>query len=113
MRWLWTLHEAVRSSQICFQFSNGFVGHEDSVARCIQDKIETRRNSPPFFKVSGKQAISILSKILTLRTEDDGHARMSRLCTLLWWQVTSWVEDETVCMANMLRIHDHIVQDLL
>ena len=75
--------------------------------------METQRNSPPFFKVIGKQAISILSKVSALRSEDDGHARMSRLCTLLRWRVTSWVEDETVCIANMLRICDHIVQDLL
>lgn len=41
-RRLWTLHEAVRSSQIYSQFTYGFVGHEDLVARWLQDKMGTQ-----------------------------------------------------------------------
>ena len=79
MRQLWTLHEAVRSRQIYFQFANGLVGRGDLVTSSLQDRMEVERNNPPYFKVIVKQAISILSNISTLRSEDDGHARMSRL----------------------------------
>lgn len=104
MRRLWTLHEAVRSKRMSFQFANGAVDLEDL----------TRRISSPMsgmFNVVGQRAVSALEETSTLCKEQDGHVRMARLWTLMRWRLTSWVQDETICMMNMLDVRREIVYD--
>jgi hypothetical protein len=104
MRRLWTLHEAVQSKRMSFQFANGAVDLEDL----------TKRISPPvpgMFNVVGQKAVSALEEAFTLCKERDGHVRMARLWTLMRWRLTSWVQDETICMMNMLGVRREIVHD--
>ena len=115
-RWagrLWTLHEATRSRHIYCRFSNGNIKQERLIERWHNDRPDAEGSISKYFNVTGKRAISILANISQLREEENGHFQMARLWTLLRWRVTSWAEDETICMANMLNVCDDVVNDLL
>lgn len=113
MRRLWTLHESVKSRRISYQFSDGPVS-ESVLVEQARNIMEYRRSETAMFSmVVQKQAISLLNHISTLRDENDGYVRIARLWTLLRWRFLSWPQDETICMANMLKFDDDIIDILL
>jgi hypothetical protein len=112
MRRLWTLHEQAVSIDLWFQFSNGAVRQNALLTHVVRDSLFNNGAIGPAFDVVACRTASLIANTSTLRNEKDIHIALAKLWNDLRWRETSWVEDETICMANILKCDRQIVEGL-
>lgn len=110
MRRLWTLHESIRALAIHFQFKDGTISrelvlnHGSSIIKSMHIAGMTANYRRVLFR-----ATCNLFSTARINAEPDGAVRLACLWRLLRWRHTSWPEDETVCMANVLGLEREVV----
>jgi hypothetical protein len=105
MRRLWTLHEQAAATDLWFQFADGAVSQNDLLARASAENHQ--------FDVVTRQTASLVAIGSRLRdAQEAAYITLARLWNSLGWRETSWVEDETICMANILRCERQTVEKL-
>jgi hypothetical protein len=112
MRRLWTLHEQAVSTNLWFQFSNGAVRQDTFLNRVLGDAILGNGATEPISDTVALQTASLIANTSKLRNEKGVHDALARLWNSLRWRETSWNEDETICMANILKCDRQIVEEL-
>jgi len=112
MRRLWTLHEQAVSSNLWFQFSNGAVRQDTLLNRVLGDSVLGTDAIEPAIDIVALQTASLIANTSKLRNEKEVHVALARLWNSLRWRETSWNEDETICMANILKFDREQVEEL-
>ncbi|KAF1920598.1 hypothetical protein BDU57DRAFT_508982 [Ampelomyces quisqualis] len=113
MRRLWTLHEQSRAKDIYFQFADGVFAQTDLIENFEKDVDAHKEAGVPFFKVVPTRGISLLKKLLRIKSGRHVRTTLVELWALLRWRHLSWPEDETICMANILGFSPGMVKELL
>lgn len=111
---LWTLQEGVLSTQTCFVLQDGVITLDELKE---QEGKKQKAESPGFFDrvTLGLQIVPVfnLSLFLDVESETPEQKRASNFTVLIPTinnRVTTRQEDETVCMATLLRIDTHQLQ---
>lgn len=111
---LWTLQEGVLSTQTCFILQDGVITLDELKE---QEGQKQKAESPGFFDrvTQGVQIVPVfnLSLFLDVESETPEQKRASNFTVLIPTinnRVTTRQEDETVCMATLLRIDTHQLQ---
>lgn len=111
---LWTLQEGVLSSQTCFVLQDGAITLDELKE---QEGLKQKGESPGFFDriTHGVQIVPVfnLSLFLDVEVETPEQKRASNFTVLIPTinnRVTTRQEDETVCMATLLRIDTNPLQ---
>ncbi|KAG8161579.1 hypothetical protein KVR01_008566 [Diaporthe batatas] len=114
MRRLWTLHESVRAPKIHFQFQDGTISREAMLnhARSVITS-GPRSVTTPNYRKAFISATSNLFTTMRINEESNGAVRLAHMWVLLRWRHTSWPEDETICMANVLGLERDVVDSEL
>lgn len=113
---LWTLQEGVLSTQTCFVLQDGVITLDELKE---QEGRKQKAESPGFFDriTLGVQIVPVfnLSLFLDVESETPEQKRASNFTVLIPTinnRVTTRQEDETVCMATLLRIDTHQLQTI-
>ena len=111
---LWTLQEGVLSTLTCFALQDGVITLDELKE---QEGQKQKAESPGFFDrvTQGVQIVPVfnLSLFLDVESETLEQKRASNFTVLIPTinnRVTTRQEDETVCMATLLRIDTHQLQ---
>lgn len=113
---LWTLQEGVLSTQTCFVLQDGVITLDELKE---QEGQKQKEESPGFFDrvTNGVQIVPVfnLSLYLDVEVETPEQKRASNFTVLIPTinnRVTTRQEDETVCMATLLRIDTNQLQGI-
>ncbi|OCT48718.1 hypothetical protein CLCR_04591 [Cladophialophora carrionii] len=102
-RRLWTLHEAVLAKKIVFQLQDGSVDLSE-LQTIVQGWDNSSKLQDLLCRLIFREACQPYSKLLLFKSKSLS-TRVQDIWTAVQWRNTSYQEDETICLANMLG-HD-------
>jgi hypothetical protein len=101
-RRLWTLHEAVLAKKTVFQLQDGSVDLSE-LQTIVQGWDDSSQFQDLLCRLIFLEACQPYSKLLLFKSKSLS-TRVQDIWTAVQWRNTSYQEDETICIANMLGL---------
>ncbi|EXJ56934.1 hypothetical protein A1O7_07278 [Cladophialophora yegresii CBS 114405] len=102
-RRLWTLHEGILSKRSIFQLRDGAVELSSLAVEVETDPDSDSNIYQAFLRAIFRETCMPFTKMEAFKSMTS-HDRIQAIWSAVQWRTTSYLDDETICLANMLDL---------